>query len=637
MRARSKLFVLFVSLVLASFLAASLISINVLSMAMIREIRAHLEDDAANLMNTISKDTSKRIADMAFLGTAINTIPIQSDIHLGKFDLLSKFIDSHGDYSSFSIYNNTGIKITGITGTTIDENVSDKPFFERAIQGRTYRDSIPSNNIGSSKEGEILLSGPLYDQSGKINGVLVLTYSLKNYTNAPFSTSYETHMKTSLFSNNGKVIYTNNDNSPLPTLGNSSNFIDLPIYSLIKKSNKTVESVISRDIESPSRNSIFVLAKENSSGNRYPDSNENNWILVSSLATQDAFREVLNLRNMFILITVIVLGFSTFAIYVLVDRTISRPLNKLKHAATEIAKGNLDFVMIPTSTVDEIRNLSSQFEVMRDRVKTRTQELITRDKELETANERLIEKERGLQKANEELRQLGRLKDEFISVAAHELRTPIQPILGLSEVLQSRIGNSEFNQILAIIIRNAKRLQRLTENVLGATRIESQTLKLNKVKFALTDLVSNILDEYKHKIEIKKISVELLYNSADLEDTVIEADAQRIAQVISNLLDNAVKFTQEGGTIFLNIQKENNNWIAFSDKDTGIGIDSEIAPHLFTKFTTKSREGMGLGLFISKAVIRAHGGRIWAENNINGIGATFSFVLPLSNREEEMD
>lgn len=606
-------------------------------MAMVKEIRDHLEDDAAGLMNTISKDTSKRIADIAFLGTSINTIPPQSDTDLGKFDLLSKFIDSHGEYSSFSIYNNTGIKITGSAGTSLDENVSDKPFFERAIQGRIYRDSIPSNNIGSSKEEEILLSGPLYDQSGKINGVLILTYFLKNYTNAPFSTGYETHMKTSLFSNNGKVVYTNNDNSPLPTLGNSSNFIDLPIYSLIKESNKTVESVISRDIESPSRNSIFVLARENSSSNRYLDSNENKWILVSSLATQDAFREVLNLRNMVILITVIVLGFSTFAIYVLVDRTISRPLNKLKYAATEIAKGNLDFVITPTSTVDEIRNLSSQFEVMRDKVKTRTQELMTRDKELETANERLIEKERGLQKANEELRNLGRLKDDFISVAAHELRTPIQPILGLSEVLRSRIADSEFNQILDIIIRNAKRLQRLTENVLGATRIESQTLKLNKIKFALTDLVSNILDEYKHKIEIKKINVELLYNPADIEDTVIEADAERIAQVISNLLDNAVKFTKEGGTIFLNIQKQNDNWIAFSAKDTGIGIDSEIAPHLFTKFTTKSREGMGLGLFISKAVIRAHGGIIWAENNIDGIGATFSFVLPLSNRDEERD
>jgi signal transduction histidine kinase len=204
-------------------------------------------------------------------------------------------------------------------------------------------------------------------------------------------------------------------------------------------------------------------------------------------------------------------------------------------------------------------------------------------------------------------------------------------------VLRSRIGNSKFNEILNIIIRNAKRLQRLTENVLDATRIESQTLKLNKIKFALTDLVSNILDEYKHKIEIKKINVELLFNPADLEDSIIEADAQRIAQVISNLLDNAVKFTQEGGSISLNIHKENNSWITVSVRDTGFGIDSEIAPHLFTKFTSKSREGMGLGLFISEAVIRAHGGRIWAENNIDGIGATFSFSLPVSNRVKETD
>jgi methyl-accepting chemotaxis protein len=199
-------------------------------------------------------------------------------------------------------------------------------------------------------------------------------------------------MKTSLFSNNGKVIYTNNDNSPLPILGNSSSFIDLPIHSLIKNSNNTVESIISRDIESPSRNSIYVLAKENSTSNPYPDSNENNWILVSSLATQDAFKEVLELRNMFILITVIVLGFSIFAIYILVDRTISRPLNKLKHAASDIAKGNLDFVIPSTSTVDEIRDLSSQFEVMRNRVKTQTQELVTKDRELETTNEQLKEK-----------------------------------------------------------------------------------------------------------------------------------------------------------------------------------------------------------------------------------------------------
>jgi signal transduction histidine kinase len=93
-------------------------------------------------------------------------------------------------------------------------------------------------------------------------------------------------------------------------------------------------------------------------------------------------------------------------------------------------------------------------------------------------------------------------------------------------------------------------------------------------------------------------------------------------------LDNAVKFTREGGTRRI---------IVGSLKDTGIGIDSETAPHLFTKFTTKSREGMGLGLFISKVVIRAHGGRIWVENNIGGIGAMFSFTLSASNRDKETD
>lgn len=145
MRARSKLFVLFVSLVLASFLAASLISINVLSMAMVKEIRAHLEDDAANLMNTISKDTSKRIADITFLGASLNTILTQSDRDFGKFDLLRKFMNSHHDYSSISIYNSTGMKIMGSTITSMDGNVSGEPFFESGIQGRIYRDSIPSS------------------------------------------------------------------------------------------------------------------------------------------------------------------------------------------------------------------------------------------------------------------------------------------------------------------------------------------------------------------------------------------------------------------------------------------------------------------------------------------------------------
>jgi signal transduction histidine kinase len=635
MKTTSKLFVLLVSLILTSLLAASFVSINVLSGAMIREITAHLEDDSANFMNKISTDTSNRISDITFLGDSMNTFLNESGTDpRKKLDFLRKFIAIHSDYSSISIYNKTGIKIADSTGIGIGENVSNESFFKKAIQGHIYRDSTQSKYLNSSKEKEILLSGPLSNKLGKINEILVLSYPLNDKIIEAPSTSSQSNLRINLLSDDGKVIYSNYDNASLSNAGTVSSFDDQPIYALIKDSSNTVESAIFKDIGSPSGNAIFVAAKENSDSQN-PDSIENKWLLVTSLDTQDAFKEVLNLRNMFIFITVIVLSISIFAIYVVVDRTISIPLRKLKNAAIEIGKGNLNLVITPPSTVDEIEELSSQFEKMRVRVKTRTEELMRKDKELETANQQLKEKETVLQKANEELKYFDRLKDEFISIASHELRTPIQPILSLSETLRSRIGNSEYNVILDVIIRNAKRLQHLTEDLLEVTRIESQTLKLKKEKFVLTDLVSSMVEEYKNKIVVDKNIIMLLYNPMEHNNSIIEADRHRIAQVISNLIDNAIKFTREGGTVSINIEKENNSWIIVSVKDSGIGIDPEIMPRLFTKFTSKSLEGTGLGLFISKGIIEAHGGRIWAENNIDGIGATFSFSLPLLDHDKE--
>jgi hypothetical protein len=160
-----------VSLILTSLLAASFVSINVFSTAMIREIKAHLEDDSANLMNRISMNTSNRISDITFLGDSMSVFPNQSGTDLvKKLELLKKFIGIHKDYSSISIYNKTGIKIADNKGIGIGENVSNESFFKKAIQGHMYRGSTPSNYLKSSKEKEkeILLSGPLYDKSGKI-------------------------------------------------------------------------------------------------------------------------------------------------------------------------------------------------------------------------------------------------------------------------------------------------------------------------------------------------------------------------------------------------------------------------------------------------------------------------------------
>ena len=639
MKTRSKLFVLLVSLILTSLLAASFISINVLSAAMIREIRAQLEDDSADLLNKISTDTSNRISDITFLGDSMNTFLNESSTDLKKLDILRKFMTIHSDYSSISIYNRTGIKIADSVGIGTDENVSNETFFKKAIQGHIYRDSTQSNYLNSSKEKEILLSGPLFDKSNKINEVLVLSYPLDDKLIEAPSTSSQSNLRINLLSDDGKIIYSNYDNTSLSGAGTASSFDDHPVYTLIKDSSNMVESSIFKDIGSLSGNSIFVAAKENS--NR--QNPEDKWLLVTSLDVQDAFKEVLNLRNMFIFITVIVLAISIFAIYVVLDRIISRPLRKLKDGAVEISKGNLDLVITPYSTVDEIEELSSQFEKMRGRVKTRTEELMRKDKQLEIANEQLKEKESVLEKANEELIIHSRAQKEFIDIAAHELRNPIQPILGLSDMLlqsdifldSSKNKNNKINQkeMVEIIARNAKRLQHLTEDLLDVTRIDSKTLKLKKEKFILADLVSGIVEEYKNKIGVDKSNIKLLYNPIQHNNTVIKADRYRIAQVISNLIDNAIKFTKEGGTVSINIGKQNNNWIMVSIKDTGIGIDPEAMPKLFTKFVTRSQQGTGLGLFISKGIIEAHGGRIWAENNIDGIGAIFSFSLPLLDQQ----
>ena len=232
----------------------------------------------------------------------------------------------------------------------------------------------------------------------------------------------------------------------------------------------------------------------------------------------------------------------------------------------------------------------------------------------------------------ERLKEIQRMKDEFINVAAHELRTPIQPILGLSEVLHTKIKDIEQRQLLDTITRNAKRLQRLTDDILDVTKIESQSLKLNKERFNLNELIPNIIDGYRNYIEKDNVQVKLLYEPNSKDNIFIEADRGRIIQVISNLIGNAIKFTKEG-TISV-ITEEKDNQVVVSLKDTGTGIDPEILPQLFSKFVTKSFQGTGLGLFISKSIVEAHGGRIWAENNSDNRGATFSFSLPISNHDD---
>jgi signal transduction histidine kinase len=255
------------------------------------------------------------------------------------------------------------------------------------------------------------------------------------------------------------------------------------------------------------------------------------------------------------------------------------------------------------------------------------------------SNTRLKEREEIIRIQYEKLKEADKIKDEFINVAAHELRTPIQPILGMTEILHSKIkDNAEQRELLDVTIRNVKRLKRLANEILDVAKIESQYLQLKKEEFNLNDIIVNCVNDitinrYSNNNR-EKDGVKISYEPKDI---FLEADEKRISQVISNLLSNALKATNKGFISIIsdiNGNSNNNDRMAIIRvRDTGQGIAPDILPKLFSKFFSKSFEGTGLGLYISKRIVEAHEGKIWAESNLDGKGATFSFTLPLNTHK----
>jgi signal transduction histidine kinase len=242
-----------------------------------------------------------------------------------------------------------------------------------------------------------------------------------------------------------------------------------------------------------------------------------------------------------------------------------------------------------------------------------------RTSQLKSKTEELKKSYDALASANEQLKVHDKMQKEFINIAAHELRTPTQAILGYAELLQ--MEPSEGDEMVKAIYRNSVRLQRLTSDILDVTRIESEALKLDKEKFNLSDVISAAIQDSRNQLSNGQIK--FVHQPSGV---YVEADRTRITQVISNLIDNATKFTKEG-TITVSAERKNGN-VVVTVTDTGKGIDGEIMPRLFSKFATKSDKGTGLGLFISKSIIEAHDGKIWAGNNSDGKGAMFAFSLP---------
>jgi two-component system sensor histidine kinase VicK len=262
---------------------------------------------------------------------------------------------------------------------------------------------------------------------------------------------------------------------------------------------------------------------------------------------------------------------------------------------------------------------------------------------------------------NEELRKTTKMQKEFINIAAHELRTPAQSILGYAElaITDPKLNKHDKQGLIGAIYRNSMRLQKLTKDILDVTKIESNTLLLNKELLDLNDVIANIVLDFKtQRINMPKAKVTITYNinkgDMIIENTdnnskdaiLIDADKERITQVLYNLLDNALKFSKDSGTVSIIVRRNNKEHdevnlgkdqqqleeVIVQIQDTGTGIHPDILPKLFTRFATHSSTGTGLGLYVSRSIVEAHGGKIWGKNNSDGNGATFAFSLPLPRR-----
>ncbi len=264
----------------------------------------------------------------------------------------------------------------------------------------------------------------------------------------------------------------------------------------------------------------------------------------------------------------------------------------------------------------------------------------TLDKSVKKRTKELEDTNRKLEIANSNVQIHDDMQKEFINIAAHELRNPVQSLLGFSDILMKLIGNIDlYKHPMEAINRNAKRLKRLVDIVLEVSQLDNDLLTLNKEPLNLKELITEIMNNYQdRKKGDRKYNIVLEDSSGPNDSKILNADKSRLTQVIMNLIDNALEFTKDEDEIIVNMKKINNGReIEVTISDPGYGIHPDVLPLLFTKFVKKSSRGTGLGLYVSKKIIEALGGKIWAKNNEDGKGATFGFSLPVQDQHSNQD
>lgn len=629
MEIKIKLFTMMVSLVIVTLLVASIISINSFSNGMISEIRKHLEDNTAGTIDKISKFMFDRISDMKFLTDSNNIIlsgPTPIEKKLGYLNSVLR-IDRQ-TYDRATLFDKNGKEIGDTSNASaVGTDRSHDLFFKNAVRGVIYFDKVPVISYNSLNHSIIRVAGPLYDANGKIYGVLLLEFPFSKISQIFQTGTTLPYTQINLVSNNGSIMYsTSYDNSSVQKSLNQ-----LPIFAKIKNSSNSVESLIGTNLNGQG-DALFVAAKDKG----YLDYPGSGWFLITTQATERAFSPVLDLRNSFIVATILVLSVAIIAVF-FVARTISKPITELKESADKISKGELD-LKIKATAGDEIGDLALHLDNMRESIQTRDRNLRIQAEGLEKAYKELTTKEQELKQAYDSLKESEKAKEEFISMVSHELKTPIVPIKVYSEMLLKTnslgILNAKQRKAMQTVARSIEKLDVLVGDVLDVYKLDIGKLTLSKYDADVTDLINRTISDLT-PITVEK-QIELKSDIRTAKDDTVFCDPKRIEQVISNLVKNSVDFVPDkGGRIIIRVEKVQNanSEFIFTVEDNGIGITAEERHRLFDKFyqvdtsVTRKHGGTGLGLAICRGIVEAHGGKIWIDDNYTN-GASFKFTIP---------
>ncbi|MCX8175280.1 MAG: HAMP domain-containing histidine kinase [Candidatus Micrarchaeota archaeon] len=323
---------------------------------------------------------------------------------------------------------------------------------------------------------------------------------------------------------------------------------------------------------------------------------------ISADKDAESAMAAIELQRIIIIISVIGMCAVAFVVFYYVRQNIYLPIQQLESAMRKIEQGDYS-VRLDFGNHPELRHISEAFN---------------------KAAEQLAHLE-------EERKQIDKAKTQFLSITSHELRSPMTPMKAQLQMLeQGYLGklNRKQRQSLEIILRNADRLDKILVDFLDISRIEAARLKFEFRKTDLAATAREVIKYMKGYMPEKKIKIKDRIEKLP----IIEADPDRVSQVLRNLIGNAIKFSNPGGTVDVSARAEG-NFILFSVKDRGIGISKENQLRLFEPFFqvdksfSRSRQGTGLGLAICRGIIESQGGKIWVESE-EGKGSTFYFTVP---------